>query len=377
MPRVLMACEPPDGGAAENATALALALRRQGNDVEYAGPPEARRRPVLEEVGVPVHGLPLAPGYGAPADDARALRALIRLLRSGRFDLVHCHSAKAGVLGRLAARTARVPAVYSPHSFSFVGDFGAPRRIAATAIERALGRTATAVVLCVCEEERRLALAHGVARPERLRVVHNGTRPCDDAVEPDPRLLELLSGGPLATAVSALRPQKALHVLLEAVPLVWERLPHARVAIVGDGPLREQLHRRARELGVLGDERFAFLPFQAPAARYLQASDVFVLPSSWEGFPISVLEALACGVPQVATRVGGTPEAVSPETGVLVPPRDPRALAEAVAALLSDAARREGMCRASRARHAERFTLERMEEQTLAIYEELAGNSVR
>ena len=372
MPRVLMVCEPPDGGAAENATALALALRRGGDRVEYAGPARARRYPTLEQAGVAVHPLPLAPGYAAPAADARAARSLAGLLRSGRFDLVHCHSAKAGVVGRLAARAAGVPAIYSPHSFPFVGEFGVPRRVAATAIERTLGRLATAAVLCVCEAERSLALERRVAPPDRLHVVHNGTPPCAEEAEPEPRLLELLSGGPLATAVSALRAQKALHVLLEATPLLWERLPEARVAIVGDGPLREELHRRAGELGLLGDARFAFLPFQPPPARYLEASDVFVLPSSWEGFPISVLEALACGVPQVATAVGGTPEAVTPETGLLVPPRDPPALAEGVAALLADPARREAMCRASRERHGRRFTLERMEQETLALYDRLA-----
>jgi glycosyltransferase involved in cell wall biosynthesis len=373
MARVLMLFEPPDGGVAENAMQLALHLGAHGHEVEVAGPPESLVYPRLDEAGVPVRRLPsLRRGYARPDRDAASVRALVGLLRAGRHDVLHCHSSKAGVVGRLAARRVGLPAVYSPHCFAFVGEVSRGRRLFASSVERLLGRFASAAILCVCEAERRLALERRVAPPERLHVVHNGTAPCDEDTEPEPQLTELLSGGPVATAVSVLRPQKALHVLLEATPLLWERLPQARVAIVGDGPLREPLHRRARELGLLADERFAFLPFQPPPARYLRASDVFVLPSSWEALPISVLEALACGVPQVATAVGGTPEAVTPDTGLLVAPRDPPALAQALATLLADPGRREAMCRASRDRHAQQFTLERMEAETLALYDRLA-----
>jgi glycosyltransferase involved in cell wall biosynthesis len=102
-----------------------------------------------------------------------------------------------------------------------------------------------------------------------------------------------------------------------------------------------------------------------------------VLPSSWEAFPIGVLEALACGVPQVATDVGGTGEAVAPDTGVLVPPHDPAALASGVSALLADPGRRAQMAAASRARHAQRFGVERMVAATAAVYEEVLSSRPR
>src|SRR5919199_560137 len=110
MPRVLLAFEPPDGGVAENAMQLALGLGRHGFEVELAGPAEAIVYPRLEEAGVAVHRLPFRRGYGRPAQDAAALAGLLGVLSRGRYDLVHCHSAKAGVLGRLAAWRARVPA---------------------------------------------------------------------------------------------------------------------------------------------------------------------------------------------------------------------------------------------------------------------------
>ena len=283
---------------------------------------------------------------------------------------MHCHSAKAGVLGRIAAALTESPRSTPPHSLPFVGDFSELRRRFATLTERALA-PATAALLCVCEAERRIALEHRLGPPDRARVVYNGCEPCPEGVEVDPALARLREGGPVAAAVTVLREQKRPDIFLEAVPLVLERVPGARLALVGDGPLREELHARAAELGLDDEPRFAFLPFAPPAARHLRAMDVYVLPSAWEAFPIGVLEALACGTPQVATDVGGTGEAVVPETGVLVPPRDAPALAAAVADLLGDAERRARMAQASRERHAERFGVERMVAETAALYRDV------
>jgi glycosyltransferase involved in cell wall biosynthesis len=265
-----------------------------------------------------------------------------------------------------------VPVVYSPHCLPFVGDFGMPRRIVATAIERALGPLATRLI-CVCEDERRQAIDAGLDAG-RLRVVLNGSAPRPAAVEPDPATAALAAGGPVAAAVAVMREQKRLDVLIAAAPSILERVPDARVAIVGDGPLRDELHAQAAALGLDRDRRFAFLPFQGPSARHLSELDVFVLPSSWEGLPIGLLEALACGVPQVATDVGGSGEAVAPDTGLMVPAADPRALADAVVELLRDPARREAMSVASRARHAAHFGLDRMVAATAAVYDEAVAS---
>jgi glycosyltransferase involved in cell wall biosynthesis len=375
MPRVLLIFEPPDGGVAENVAQLALHLGHHGYEVEAAGPLEAMTYGRLADAGVRVHRLPLVRGYGSPGRDAAALRGLRALISPDRHDLVHCHSAKGGVLGRIAARARGVPAIYSPHCFPFVGEFGAPRRVFATSVEWMLGHAATAAILCVCEAERELARERRIAAPARLRVVYNGSEPCDEAVEPDAALMALRDQGPLATAISVLRQQKRIDVLIDAAPLVFARVPDARIAIVGDGPLREELHAHAAALGLDRDERFAFLPFEPPSARHLRAVDVFVLSSGWEGLPISLLEALACGVPQVATDVGGSGEAVGEDTGVLVPPHDPEALADALVAVLKDPARRRRMAAASRTRHSERFGIARMVAETAALYDDVLSRA--
>jgi glycosyltransferase involved in cell wall biosynthesis len=120
-----------------------------------------------------------------------------------------------------------------------------------------------------------------------------------------------------------------------------------------------------------------FLPFAEPPGRFLRALDVYVLPSAWESFPIGILEAQACGVPQVVTAVGGTREAVVPETGLVVPARDPRAIAAAIRELVADPARRARMAAASRRRHAAHYTTERMVAETAAVYDDVLRAAAR
>jgi glycosyltransferase involved in cell wall biosynthesis len=366
VPRVLQLFEPPDGGVAQHVLDLALGLGRRGWDVELAGAPDAAIWPQVEAAGLPVHLLPFAHGYRAPQSDVRVLRALVPLLRRERYDLVHCHSSKAGAGGRVAAALTGTPAVFSPHGFAFKAGHPVVRATFA-GIERALAPAARRII-CVSEDERRLAARHGLGGGGRLCVVPNGSAPVNGAVDVDPELAALREEGPLAAAITVLRPEKGVDVFLEAAPLVLSRMPEARLAVVGTGPAEDEL--RARAGALLADPRFRFLPFHAPAARHLQAVDVFVLASRREGMPISVLEAMACGVPQVATAVGGTPEAVTPETGLLVASPEPRPLADAIVELLRDPARRRALAAASRRRHAERFTVDRMVERTTAVYAE-------
>lgn len=363
MARVALVCEPPDGGTAEHVAQLALGLRERGHEPLVLGPPGfAPRARVADMFRV----LPLKRGYRQPHRDARALVALVRVLRASGCDLVHAHAAKAGVLGRLAAAAVGAPAVYTPHCLPFVGEISAMRRPFDLIAERRLGPL-TARLVCVCEDERRVAEAARLVPRERLAVVYNGCPAPDPVLSPDAGLLALRARGPLVGVVSVLRRQKSLEVMLDAVPPLRAHVPDVRVAIVGNGPERAALLSRAARLG----DAVAFVEFVPPSARYLAALDVYVLPSAWEALPIGVLEAQACGIPQVATDVGGVREAVVPETGLLVPPRDPTALAVALAELLSDQPRRARMAAASRARHAARFTLERMLDETAAVYDEV------
>jgi glycosyltransferase involved in cell wall biosynthesis len=367
--RVLLAFEPPDGGVAENVAQLVEGLRDHGWEPELAAPAASTVDARAEALGVPIHRLEWARGYGAPQQDWRAGKQLRAVLKAGAFDVLHCHSAKAGVIGRLVGRTTGIPIVYSPHCFPFIGDFSRKRTVAASAIERALSALADRII-CVCDDERQQGLHVGIA-DRRMRVVHNGSASCPEDVVADLATAALAEGGTLVASIAVLRPQKRVDVLIDAAPAILAASPDARVAVIGDGPLREKLHARAAALRLDEEPRFAFLPFAGAAAQHLSSVGVFVLPSSWEGLAIGLLEALACGTPTVATDVGGTSEAVVPETGMLVPPDQPAALAAAVGELLADPERRSAMAVAARERHDERFTLGRMVAQTAAVYDEL------
>lgn len=368
--RVLQICEPPDGGAAVNAATLALRLAERGVEVEYAGPARARPYAELEAAGIATHRLPLAPSFFNTRADGAALRAIRTLLRRGRFDLVHLHSAKAGVLGRIAAGR-DVKVVYSPHSFPFVGDLPRPRIALTTALERLLAPRCDAI-LCVCDWELAIAREHRLRPRHGLVRVYNGVDPFPPGVVPEPELSAWAAGAPLAAAVAVLRRQKRLDLLIEAAPAILATDPAAKLAIVGSGPEEAELRELARAHGLDREPRFRFFPFAATAWEYLAALDLFILPSAWEAFPIGVVEALAAGVPQVVTDVGGTAEAIADgETGLLVAPRDPAALARAVTELLADPARRERMRAASRERHLRLFQTETMVADTQDLYQRL------
>lgn len=373
MARVLLVFEPPDGGVAENVLQLALHLGGHGYEVEVAGPSRSAIYDRLRAAGIPVHHVGLRRDYGSPGADLAALRSLLGLLRSGRYDAVHCHSAKAGALGRVAARVAGVPAIYSPHCFGFVGDVSPARRAFATVVEWLLGRTATAAIVCACEAERRRAIERRLASRSRLRRIYYGVERCDAHVEPNGALEALRQTGPVAAAVTVLRRQKRVDVLLEAAPEVLARVPDASIAVVGNGELREELGEQATRLGLDRHDRFHFLPFTPPSTHHLKALDVYVLPSAWEAMPIGVLEALACGVPQVVTDVEGTGEATTSDTGVLVKPGDVRELADALAGMLEDPDRRRRLSEASVTRHAQRFSVDRMAAETAALLDEVTA----
>jgi glycosyltransferase involved in cell wall biosynthesis len=341
-----------------------------GWQVELAAPQSSIVDERAAAAGIAVHRLDWPRGYGQPHRDYRSVRQLARCIHSGSFDLLHCHSTKAGVIGRLVGARARIPTVYSPHCFAFVGDVGLPRRAFVIGVERALAPLVDRII-CVCEAERQEALRIGIAE-RRLTVVRNGSPPCPQALRADKETTMFASEGQLVASIAVLREQKRIDVLIDATPSILARVPEARVAVIGDGPLREDLMARAERLGLDREPRFAFLPF-ASSATHLAAIDVFALPSSWEALSIGLIEALACGVPTVATDVGGSREVVVPETGLLVSPGDPAAFADAVVTLLLDSERRAQMAAAARKRHAEHFSVERMIEETAAVYERVVA----
>jgi glycosyltransferase involved in cell wall biosynthesis len=361
--RILMVSQPVDGGVFQHVSSLCGGLLAHGHEPFVAGPFD---RP---PTGLAAEALPLAMARPvSPAADARAAAALARLVRRLRPDLIHAHSSKAGAVAR-AARPAspRIPVVYTPHGYAFAGYFGNAARARYRAAERLLAPLATRV-LCVCEAERFLAGSVGPA--PRTRVVHNGI--ADPApAEPHPAVSALRERGPVIGALSLLRPGKGIETLIDALPAVLAAHPGAAVAIAGEGPDRPELEARARQRGVA--EALHLIGTTPGPMPLLGGADLFVSASWAESFPYNVLEAMAAGLPVVATDAGGTAEAVAHgHTGLIVPPRDAGALAAAIVELLDDPDRLSRLGAEGRRRQQERFTLARMVEGTLAVYAEVA-----
>lgn len=366
MRKCLLIFDAQDGGVPEHVMRLALGLPERGWAPWIAGPEWASIYEQLRRTRLPITRLPFQAGYSHPVDDACALHGLIHLMRSHQFDLVHAHSPKAGALGRLVAFGFGIPTIFTAHGFAFNPAVrGRPGRDVSLFLERILAPRTDAII-CVSDAVRRLALERRLAPPTALHTVRNGAAGSELQLEPDPELERFVSGGPSAGCVTVLGPGKRVDIFIEAARRVLARVADARLAVVGNGVLRGQLERQARSLGLGGQLRF--FDYRGPSARQLRSLDVFVSPSPWEAMPIAPLEAMACGVPQIAVNTGGTPEVVSDGvTGLLCQPNDPAGLAEAITRLLSSPALRQRMSVASRDRQRRLFTVQRMVDETAAV----------
>jgi glycosyltransferase involved in cell wall biosynthesis len=294
-----------------------------------------------------------------------------RFLRERRVDVVHPHNLAPLVFAGAAARLlggSRPRVVYSEHNQINRASARAKERF-----RRWYVRLADEVV-AVSDDLRRI-LVDGLHVPRPVRVVHNGIEAAGVSAADAAALRRELGAGDgdflVGTAV-VLSEQKGIRYLLEAARLVRAADPGVRFVIAGDGPLRGELERTAAAMDL--GEGVRFLGYRNDVPRLISALDTYVLSSLWEGLPLALLEALAGGKPVVCTTVGGNPEiVVEGENGLLVPPRDPEAIARAVLTVRRDAALRARMAQANPARFARCFSIASMTRAHVELYRELAA----
>jgi glycosyltransferase involved in cell wall biosynthesis len=296
---------------------------------------DARKLP-----GVEFHQVPSLVRELRPLSDLRALVSLTRLLRRLKPAIVHTHSSKAGILGRLAARLAGVPVIiHSIHGFGFTRYQSPPVRRALIALECLAARITTRF-FAVSEANRLLGVELGLFAPDRCAVIRSGVdlaaiRKLGVDTTAKKRELGLEPGRPVVGMVAPMKPQKAPLDFVRVAARVAKKKPDAQFLFVGDGELRDAMEAEIARLDLAKSFRLAGWRRDVPAL--MRCLDVFVLTSLWEGLPRVYLEALASGVPVVGTRVDGVPEVVRDcVNGYLLAPGDVQGLADRVLALLAN-----------------------------------------
>ncbi len=310
--------------------------QHEGNMIELmnAGSQNSMFGPITPTI-VPAMGREISPHH-----DFATLSRLVRLMRRTRPHIVHTHTAKAGFVGRMAARLARVPVViHTFHGNIFQGYFSPAKTRLFIGIERTLARSTDRIIV-LSEQQKQEILGLGIGRAQQFETIPLGLdlKPFLDAARWRGQLkaeLGLSPQTPLVGVVARLVPIKAVHLFLEAAAQVLKEHPDAVFAVVGDGELRAPLEAQARELAL--GESVRFLGFRADLPRIYADLDCVVLCSLNEGLPVAIIEALSAARPVVATDVGSVGNLVSSkQTGLLVPARDAHALAQGISRVLDD-----------------------------------------
>lgn len=293
-----------------------------------------------------------------PRKDIEAVLAFRRVIRDFAPDIVHTHSSKAGLVGRLASRLAGVPAIFTAHGWGFTPGVPWARRTIARASER-FAAPLSARIITVSDADRNLAATHGVGEEHSLVTVHNGMPDVPHVADPGSESPEL------RVAMTARFSQQKDHLLLLRT-IAGLRTPW-RLSLIGDGPLRPAAELEAARLGIA--DRVEFLGDRRDVPELLATAHVFVLTSNWEGLPISIIEAMRAGLPVISSDVGGVNELVEDgKTGFLVPRGDAAALLDRLGALAKDRRLRASMGSAGRTRYLSSFSEEQMLEKIIGLY---------
>jgi glycosyltransferase involved in cell wall biosynthesis len=336
---------------------------------------------VLADMDIPCLYAPHLQAPLSPWKDALAYRELARHFRKGQFGIVHTHSSKPGVLGRVAARRAGVPnIVHCVQGFAFHESSGRVSKAIYQTVERTVSKYCDQLIF-VNHEERRFVEERGWLPAERCHTIYNGI----DLVRfsPASRLglrtearsrWNLPDDEVVISVVGRLADQKQPLILSEVIEELESRLgPDARwrLLIAGDGPLRGELEAGLEQRGVAHRVTFAGWLDQPELAVF--ASDMMLQVSLWEGLPLTLLEAASAGLPAVASDIKGNREAITHETGLLVAPKNPAAYARALALLITDPVLRTRLGHGARARAEAEFDETANNAKIVALYRQMIG----
>lgn len=292
--------------------------------------------------------------------DIKVVIEIRKLLKEIEPDIIATHSSKAGIVGRVAGWTLGIPTIFTAHGWSYTDGVSKNKKRFYILIERVIGRISSGVIT-VSEYDKQLALRHKVLPEKKMYKIHNGVYDIE-------KVKNTRSSDEIPTIIMVARfapPKKQLwllKVLTQIEHIEW------KVAFAGDGPLLQDAQNYVESVG-LGD-RVSFLGNRQDIPELLHRSHLFALLSDWEGLPLSILEAMRCGLPIIASDVGGVKEAVIQSgNGYLIPKSDYKELQNRLIELLTNPSLRLKMGERSRQFYEENFTFEKMYKETLTYYE--------
>ncbi len=361
--KILYIITQADGGGAQKYV-LALAKHFQG---AIAAGDEAERLFIqAQSAGLKTFPLSHLKRNISPWHDFLAIWEIRQLVKNLEPDIVHLNSTKAGILGSFACIGLKTKVLFTAHGFVFNEPLPWIIKSFYLALEK-IASDYRDYIICVSEADRQAALKQKLINQDKISVIYNGISQIKFLDKTQARQnLGLPSDKFIIGCVSNFYKTKGIDVLIEAAGLlptdVKEKI---QVAIIGEGPEKEKLQATSYKL----QANIKLLNKIENANNYLKAFDVFVIPSRKEGFPFALLEAMQAGLPIIASNVGGMPEALG-NTGILIPPDDPTALAEAIINLTNDELKQTDLS-AKALERSKLFTEEKMLTETQAIYKKL------
>jgi len=360
--KVLLMITRAELGGGQTHVADLLRGMRDEFDVELAVGEEGYLTEMADQLGVSWHVLPDLVQPISPIRDLKALHQCLSLCRQIKPDLIHAHTSKAGIVGRMAASLADIPCIFTAHTWCFAEGTSWKWKAIGTPLEKLAARVSKRIIT-VSDANRDLAIRHRISDPDRFLTVHNGIPDCKHRAAPDSHPV------PRIVMVARFSNQKAQSMLVDAVHSLTEPF---RLAFVGEGPLRESVEQQVESLGL--SDKVEFLGQRLDIPEILASADIFGLFTKWEGFPISILEAMRAGLPVVASDVNGVREAITDgQTGFLIPPGDITLFQYRLRQLLQEANLRRRMGLAGRRRFEREFTADAMIRKTAALYWDAAG----
>jgi glycosyltransferase involved in cell wall biosynthesis len=362
------------GGAPRLFLRLISGLKAQGIEVAMAsGPSEQPEEDPWEfsrKSHIPYHPLPFLRRDISPVHDCLSLFQIIALIRKERPTILHTHTTKAGILGRIAGGMTRTRTIHTPHGHLFYGYFGKGKEQLYVFLERLAARFCERIIT-ISEDERREYLRRGIGDEQKVVTIYNGIDigrfPGDgNKVR---RELGIAHDVPLVGYVGRLEEVKGPHLFVQAAMRIKAAAPQTHFLMVGDGTMKEELIQKAR-----GVSDLHIMGYREDIADCLAALDILLIPSLNDGFNLAAVEAMASSKPIVATSVGGLPEVIG-DGGILIRSRDTDRMAEEAIKLLNSPGLRREIGARGKKRAEDLFSWDISLQKTLAIYHQGLGNT--